>query len=86
MRRMSPGALYALALSFPAVVSAYDVEPYVEYRSFVYNGPSVFFTDIAENVGNPINVGLNNKYQEVIDIAATGGSPLTWSRYEEHRR
>jgi RHS repeat-associated protein len=33
------------------------------------------------NVGNPINVGVNNKYQEVIDIAATGGSPLTWSRY-----
>lgn len=33
------------------------------------------------NVGNPINVGLNNKYQEVIDIAATGASPLTWSRY-----
>ncbi|WP_448099140.1 RHS repeat-associated core domain-containing protein [Luteibacter yeojuensis] len=33
------------------------------------------------NVGNPINVGLNNKYQEVIDIAATSGSPLTWSRY-----
>jgi RHS repeat-associated protein len=33
------------------------------------------------NVGNPINVGLNNKYQEVVDIAATGGSPLAWSRY-----
>jgi RHS repeat-associated protein len=33
------------------------------------------------NVGNPINVGLNNKYQEVVDIAATGGSPLRWSRY-----
>ncbi|HEY4292866.1 DUF6531 domain-containing protein, partial [Luteibacter sp.] len=33
------------------------------------------------NAGNPINVGLNNKYQEVIDIAATDGSPLTWSRY-----
>jgi len=31
--------------------------------------------------GNPINVGLNNKYQEVEDIAATDGSPLRWSRY-----
>lgn len=33
------------------------------------------------NAGNPINVGLNNKYQEVIDIEPAGGSPLHWSRY-----
>jgi RHS repeat-associated protein len=33
------------------------------------------------NVGNPINAGIGNKYQEVIDIAATGASPLTWSRF-----
>lgn len=31
--------------------------------------------------GNPINVGLNNKYQEVEDVAATDGSSLRWSRY-----
>jgi RHS repeat-associated protein len=33
------------------------------------------------NAGNPINVGIGNKYQEVVDIAANGASPLTWSRY-----
>lgn len=33
------------------------------------------------NVGNPINVGISNKYQEVVDIARTESSPLTWVRY-----
>ncbi|NID15497.1 RHS repeat-associated core domain-containing protein [Luteibacter yeojuensis] len=33
------------------------------------------------SAGNPLNIGLGNKYQEVVDIAATGGSPLVWHRY-----
>jgi len=33
------------------------------------------------NAGNPLNIGLGNKYQEVVDIAATAGSPLAWHRY-----
>ncbi|KJV36805.1 RHS repeat-associated core domain-containing protein [Luteibacter yeojuensis] len=33
------------------------------------------------NAGNPINVGLGNKYQEVVDILPTGASSLRWSRF-----
>ncbi|HEY4292996.1 DUF6531 domain-containing protein, partial [Luteibacter sp.] len=33
------------------------------------------------SAGNPLNISLGNKYQEVIDIAATGASPLAWHRY-----
>ncbi|QWT18881.1 hypothetical protein KPL74_14140 [Bacillus sp. NP157] len=33
------------------------------------------------NAGNPINVGLGNKYQEVVDILPTSASPLQWSRF-----
>ncbi|MET0936221.1 MAG: DUF6531 domain-containing protein, partial [Luteibacter sp.] len=33
------------------------------------------------SAGNPLNIGLGNKYQEVVDIAATASSPLAWHRY-----
>ena len=54
-----------------------EPEPEVDHQSDLGAGDC----ETRPNVGNPINVGLNNKYQEVVDIAATGASPLTWSRY-----
>lgn len=60
-----------------AVVCRYVVNLETEHQSDLGPGDC----ETRPNVGNPLNVGLNNKYQEVIDIAATGGSPLTWSRY-----
>ncbi|HVI55722.1 MAG TPA: RHS repeat-associated core domain-containing protein [Luteibacter sp.] len=54
-----------------------DPDPEANHQSDLGPGDC----ETRPNVGNPINVGLNNKYQEVVDIAATGGSPLAWSRY-----
>jgi RHS repeat-associated protein len=54
-----------------------DPDPEADHQSDLGAGDC----ETRPNVGNPINVGLNNKYQEVIDIAATGGSPLAWHRH-----
>jgi len=52
-------------------------KPEIEHQADLGTGDC----ETRPNVGNPINVGLNNKYQEVVDIASTAGSPLAWSRY-----
>ncbi|MGF6711274.1 YD repeat-containing protein [Luteibacter sp. W1I16] len=61
------------------IVCRYEIDPQLGTAHQSDLGPGDCET--RPNVGNPINVGLNNKYQEVVDIAATGGSPLTWSRH-----
>ena len=72
-RRLTPGE--------PGrVFCLYDVaDPETETAHQADFGPGDCETRPA--AGNPINIGLSNKYQEVEDIAATEGSPLQWSRF-----
>jgi RHS repeat-associated protein len=52
-------------------------ETETQYQSDLGNGDCL----TRPHAGNPISVGVNNKHQQVVDIADTGGSPLIWSRY-----
>jgi RHS repeat-associated protein len=86
--------LYALASMFPlSMATAADVRPSVEDRDDpAANVPSFGVEphqsdlgagdcETRPNVGNPVNAGLGNKYQEIVDVEATFGSPLAWHRY-----
>jgi hypothetical protein len=54
-----------------------DPQPEADHQSDL--GPGDCAT--RPSAGNPLNIGVGNKYQEVVDIAATAASPLAWHRY-----
>ncbi|UPG90952.1 DUF6531 domain-containing protein [Luteibacter aegosomaticola] len=56
---------------------SWDAEQAAERQSELGSGDCL----TRPSVGNPINAGLNNKYQEVLDIGASGGSALGFTRY-----